>query len=166
MVDPRAIKVKLAKEGAHVIANECPRYQLLKSNACSKDRLDIHNFFVFYLLNVRGICGPPVKWEPSQAEAPIKPFFDLLSEPNKRFAKLYKFHEQPDNGIFRKDIQVKEKNFFILFYLDFLAESIRVKEVDFVYQEFLGPREDIIDKYPMLGYLRRLLHSLMVRGGL
>ncbi len=167
LVDPRKIKLELTTQKADVIASECPRYQLLTAKDCSKDKLDIHNFFTFYLHNVRGICGKPVEWVPTQTDAPIKPFFEVLSEPNKRFLLLYEFHEQPYNGMFREDLRVPpQKNFFVAFYLDFLAESIRAKAVDFVYQEFLGPREDVIERYPTLGYLRPLLNSLMVTGGL
>jgi len=161
LIDPRASKVKLAKERGLVVATECPRYKLLTRPNCGKRKhLDLHNLFTFYLRNVHGICGEAIIWEPLQRRGPVKTLFEQLSS-KERFAKLYKFHEQPANGEFRE-----RNNFFTLFYLDFLAESIRVKEPDLVYREFLGVREDIIKKYPNLRYLQRLLRYLMNEGGL
>jgi hypothetical protein len=160
LVDPRAIKVKLARERVRVMANECPRYRLLTSGrGCSKRKLDMHNFFAFYLQNVQGLCGAPVNWKPTYHQGVIK-YFKLLSS-KERFKVLYKFHEQTVNGQFGI-----RRNFFTLFYLDFLVESVRVKEPNMAYYEFLAARPDLIEKYPTLRYLRDMMSVLMSWGGL
>jgi hypothetical protein len=45
-------------------------------------------------------------------------------------------------------------------------ESIRVKEPNLVYYEFLAARVELMEKYPTLGYLRRIMSVLMSWGGL
>lgn len=162
LVDPREDKVKLAEEKARVVANDCPSYRLLTVQSCAK-QLDAHNFLTFYLRNVQGICGEPVKWKPSLKRGKIKTLFELLSGPKEeRFRKLYEFHEQPRHRYFRRGPFREVGNFFTLFYLDFLVESIRVKAPDFAYSHFLPAREDVVEKYLNLGYLRRLLRVLMM----
>jgi len=165
LVDPREDKVKLAEERARVIANDCPRYRLLTAKSCGNNarQLDAHNFLTFYLRNVQGICGKPVKWKPSRRVGMFKTLFELLSgSKEKRFTKLRKFHAQPHHRYFRRGSFREEGNFFTLFYLDFLVESIQAKAPNFAYNHFLPARVDIVEKYSNLKYLIRLLRILMV----
>ena len=168
LIDPRPLQIKLGKEKARVISEECPDYQVLTLSQChgQSKHFEMHHLIVFYVRNIHGLCGKPITWTPSTMPI-VTSFFNLLSS-EQGLAKRYEFLVNIQNKRFLK--RTNRNNFLKLFYINFVLEAIRSKDdsiINLAVTEILASLqgEFFMEKYPTLRILSKTLRVLRAEGG-
>jgi hypothetical protein len=123
-----------------------------------------HNFLLFYIRTVQGLCNTPIDWRPSFRDVRHQPLYEIFSRdtgPIPRdlwFANLHQYLETPSNRPF-----MRHPKAYIAVYAQYAELAFDARHVSLVNQEFLVRRSDLVAKFVEIEFLQGLFAALLTR---
>ena len=172
LYDPRPLAAEVAGLKRSVEdPSACPGLRLHQS--ASDERSERHNFFVWYLRSIHGLCEGEIDWMPSKRLAGVEQFYGMHRGPDM-FGKMHAYLENPMNRPF-----TRRGNFSLLFYVHYLSLAFEAKYISMAFLEFLSRyvslskgvagldidyARDLLSIYPQLRDLHSILGNLLLEG--
>lgn len=152
LYDPRRLAAEV-DQLEQVIQNDICKKVRLKTGTSGDKMIEWHNYLVFYLRNVHGICGDTLQWKPSGKYYFISDLYNSVGQSESVYKTLRDYFLDARNRPFQLS-----DNYSMTTYFYYLLLSYEQKHVKMALQEFLVKRQmDLGRRFHEMKYMRALL---------